>query len=55
MDRVCRYISITAVHDAITKVHRLVVEIKIKAQFKDGCGQCKGPKMTVEVKDGLDP
>ena len=45
VDRFCQYISITTAHDAITKVHRFVVEIKIKAEFKDRCGPCKGPKI----------
>ena len=33
--------GVTAVQDAVTKLYRCVVEINMKAEFKDGCGLSK--------------
>ncbi len=37
VDRFCKYNNITNMQDAVMKLYKCVVEIKIKAEFKDGC------------------
>ncbi len=40
-DRCCQRSSVTKVQDATTKLRRCVVEIRMQAVFKDGCGLSK--------------
>lgn len=37
-DRVCQRDSVTTIEDAVLKFHRREVEIRLKAEFKDGGG-----------------
>lgn len=41
MNRFCQHDSVTTVQ-IVTKLYRCVVEITVKAEFKDGCGRSKG-------------
>lgn len=43
MDRFCQRNNVTTVQDAVTKLYKCVVEIKMKAHVEDGCG----PSMSV--------
>lgn len=42
VDRLCHRQSVATVQDAVTRLYRCVVEMKMKAAFKNGCGLSKG-------------
>ena len=41
VDRFCQHNRITAIHDTVEELHRCVVDIRIKAEFEDGCCMSK--------------
>ena len=42
--RFCQSNSIATVQDAVMKLYRCVVEMKMKVEFEDGCGPSKGAR-----------
>lgn len=38
VDKFCQHYRLTSIQDAVTDIYRCVVEIQIKAEFKDECG-----------------